>query len=352
MSASLAFRGIVKRYGTVTAVDGVDLAVAPGELIALLGPSGSGKTTLLMMLAGLEQPTAGAIEVDGHDIAPLPANRRNLGMVFQRYTLFPHMTVADNVAFPLQVRGVPAAERARRVARVLEIVRLAEYGGRMPRQLSGGQQQRVALARALVYDPPVLLMDEPFAALDRKLRIEMQHELRRIRAELGLTVVFVTHDQEEAMRLADKVAILARGRVQQVGAPREIYERPTNPFVAGFIGNVDFVPATRVETERLRISGRDMAWPGLTAGAGPMQLALRPEQTTLVAADDPEALFSAQVEDAIFLGEQTSVTLAAADGTRITTLLPAGAALPVIGTRHGVRLRAGAMPSVFEADHG
>src|SRR5690606_24148012 len=222
--------------------------VRESELLSLLGPSGSGKTTLLMILAGLESAAAGDITVDGKPIMNVPVNKRNLGMVFQRYTLFPHMSVADNGAFPLSIRGMGKAERDEKVRNILDVVRLGDFAHRMPNQLSGGQQQRVALARALVYGPPVVLMDEPFAALDRKLRIEMQEEIRRIREAVGVTIIFVTHDQEEAMRISDRVAIMNDGVLQQVGPAKDIYDAPDNAFVASFIGNTNTIRA-RIEAE-------------------------------------------------------------------------------------------------------
>jgi spermidine/putrescine ABC transporter ATP-binding subunit len=234
--ARLDLVGLTKRFGAVTAVDALSLTVEPGELLTLLGPSGCGKTTALNLIAGFEAPDAGAIRIDGVDVAGLPPHRREVGMVFQDYALFPHLTVRENVAFPLRVRGAGPAEVDERVASMLELVRLPGHGDRLPRQLSGGQQQRVALARALVYRPRVLLMDEPFGALDRALRETMRAELRELQRALRITVVLVTHDQDEAMDLSDRVAVLREGRVQQVAPPRALYERPANAFVAGFVG--------------------------------------------------------------------------------------------------------------------
>ncbi|SKA36111.1 mannopine transport system ATP-binding protein [Enhydrobacter aerosaccus] len=239
--ASVRISRLEKRFGPVVAVDGVDLDIAAGEFIALLGPSGSGKTTILMSVAGFEFPTSGAIEVDSEDLTYVPSNRRNLGMVFQNYTLFPHMTILDNVAFPLKMRGLPRAEGHARAEAALATVRLAGYGHRRPNELSGGQQQRVALARAIVYQPRVLLMDEPLSALDKNLREDMQLEIKRLHAELGITVIFVTHDQGEALTMADRIAVLKDGRIQQLGPARELYERPANLFTAGFIGEMNFV---------------------------------------------------------------------------------------------------------------
>jgi spermidine/putrescine ABC transporter ATP-binding subunit len=234
--ARLELRGLAKRFGAVTAVDGIELTVEPGELLTLLGPSGCGKTTVLNLIAGFETPDAGTVRLDGVDVAGRPPHRREVGMVFQDYALFPHLTVRENVAFPLRVRGVSEAEASAAVMAMLEMVRLPGHGDRLPRQLSGGQQQRVALARALVFHPRVLLMDEPFGALDRALRETMRAELRDLQRALAITVVLVTHDQDEAMDLSDRVAVMRAGRLQQVASPRTLYERPANAFVAGFVG--------------------------------------------------------------------------------------------------------------------
>lgn len=240
----IELRDLRKNFGSVAAVDGVSLRVEGGEFLALLGPSGSGKTTILNLIAGFEQPAAGAVLVDGLDVSRVPPYRRGIGVVFQAYALFPHMTVADNVAFPLKMRHVPEAERRRQVAEALDLVRLTGLGSRYPRQLSGGQQQRVALARAIVFKPSVLLMDEPLGALDKKLRQHMQIELRALQRGLRTTVVYVTHDQEEALTMADRVAVLRNGVLQQVGVPEELYENPRNAFVADFVGETNFLRGT------------------------------------------------------------------------------------------------------------
>jgi len=228
--------GVVKRFGEVAAVDGVDLEVRRGEFFSLLGPSGSGKTTMLRLIAGFELPDEGRIELAGRDVTRLPPFDRDVNTVFQDYALFPHMTVAQNVEYGLKIRKVARGERRRRVDEALEMVRLAGYGDRKPSQLSGGQRQRVALARAIVNRPQVLLLDEPLGALDLKLRQEMQIELKRIQGEVGITFVYVTHDQEEALTMSDRLAVFNRGRIEQVGAPAEVYERPRTEFVAGFVG--------------------------------------------------------------------------------------------------------------------
>jgi putative spermidine/putrescine transport system ATP-binding protein len=233
---AVRLRGLTKRYGQVAAVDGIDLDIREGELLTLLGPSGSGKTTTLRMVAGFELPTEGTIHLGGVEVTDRPPFERDVNTVFQDYALFPHMTVAGNVGYGLRVRKVAKAERQRRVEAALAQVRLERFGDRRPSELSGGQRQRVALARALVNRPRVLLLDEPLGALDRQLRQEMQVELKAIQAEVGITFVVVTHDQEEALTMSDRIAVLRDGRIEQVGAPAEVYERPASPFVAGFIG--------------------------------------------------------------------------------------------------------------------
>jgi len=228
--------GLRKNYGPVVALDGVDITIERGEFFTLLGPSGSGKTTLLRLIAGFERPDAGVIELDGRDISRVPPYSRDVNTVFQDYALFPHMTVAENVQYGLRVRRVPKAERRDRATRALEMVRLDGLGERKPTQLSGGQRQRVALARAIVNEPQVLLLDEPLGALDFKLRQEMQIELQHVQREVGITFVYVTHDQEEALAMSDRIAVLSNGKIEQVGTPLEVYERPQTDFVAGFIG--------------------------------------------------------------------------------------------------------------------
>jgi len=236
MPAALKLSGVRKNYGQVVAVDGVDLEVNDGEFFTLLGPSGSGKTTLLRLIAGFERPDAGRIELEARDITSMPPYLRNTNTVFQDYALFPHMSVAENIGYGLKVRGVSRAAREKRVQRALDMVRLAGLGGRRPNQLSGGQRQRVALARAVVNEPEVLLLDEPLGALDLKLRQEMQIELKQIQQEVGITFVYVTHDQEEALTMSDRMAVMSAGKIEQIGTPVEVYERPSSEFVAGFIG--------------------------------------------------------------------------------------------------------------------
>lgn len=240
-SGGLTLRRLVKRYGALQAVAGVDLEIRRGEFLTLLGPSGSGKTTLLMMIAGFQDATEGDILLDGQPITGTPAEKRNFGMVFQGYALFPHMTVADNIGYSLSVRGRPKAEIASRVAEMLELVQLTGKERRLPSELSGGQQQRVALARALAFSPPVLLLDEPLGALDRKLRVEVQEQLKDLHRRVGTTFVYVTHDQDEALSMSDRVVIMRDGQIEQVGSPDELYTRPRTEFAASFLGKSNFL---------------------------------------------------------------------------------------------------------------
>lgn len=239
----LSIRGIRKTYGQVIAVNNVTLDVAEGEFMTFLGPSGSGKSTTLYILAGFQDPTHGDILLKGQSMLSTPSHRRNIGMVFQRYTLFPHLTVGENVAFPLRIRRAGQAEIVERVKKALQLVRLEGFEDRKPALMSGGQQQRVALARALIYNPPVLLMDEPLSALDKKLREEIQFEIRRIHQETGVTILYVTHDQEEALRLSDRIAVFSQGEIDQIGTGQELYANPATRFVAGFIGDSNFINA-------------------------------------------------------------------------------------------------------------
>lgn len=313
----IRFDGISKSYGALKVVNDLTLDIAEGEFVSLLGPSGSGKTTLLMMLAGFEHPTAGTILLDGQPINDLPPHRRNMGVVFQSYALFPHMTVGENIAFPLQMRGTGRAEIAERVARVLDMVQLSALADRRPSQLSGGQQQRVALARALVFEPRVVLMDEPLGALDKQLREQMQLDIRALHNRLGLTIVFVTHDQSEALTMSDRIAVFNHGRIEQIGSPREIYDEPRTRFVAEFIGE------TNLAEGRVEDSARAEARIALAAGGhviaavaepvAPGQevlLSIRPERIELV--ERPGGTgnsLAARVADCIYQGDHLRVQL-------------------------------------------
>ena len=317
--AALELLRVSKTFGPVIAVDGVSLTVAPGEFLTLLGPSGSGKTTTLMMIAGFESATAGEIMLDGRPLTRVPPYRRNLGMVFQHYALFPHMTVYDNVAFPLRTRGATRTETNQRVAEALDRVHLPGYGARFPAQLSGGQQQRVALARALAYRPPVLLMDEPLGALDKKLREQMQLEIKHIQRELQLTVIYVTHDQEEALTMSDRIVVMRHGRVVQLGPPEDLYERPADQFVADFIGQSNFLVVTVRSIQdgiatAVTDDGLDVSLVGEAGAEGTrVTLALRPERVRLApagastratAVPDPTApqWWAGVIEEVVYIG--------------------------------------------------
>ena len=288
--------GVRKEFGDFVAVERADFAIARGEFFSLLGPSGCGKTTMLKMIAGFEQPTSGQVLLEGDDVSNVPPYKRNVNTVFQQYALFPHMSVLDNVAFGLRSKKVPAREARQRAIDMLEVVRLGEFASRRPTQLSGGQQQRVALARALVNMPSALLLDEPLAALDLKLREAMQLELKRIQREVGITFIFVTHDQGEALTMSDRIAVMSRGRVEQIGTPEEIYDRPASIFVAGFIGSANLLPGPARGCRKRRTDGRarfgDRGSTSPSSGdafeGDPVTVMLRPERLTAVDGDAPD----------------------------------------------------------------
>jgi len=309
---ALRLRALQKRFGVVEAVAGVDLALRHGEFLTLLGPSGSGKTTILKMIAGFERPTSGSIELAGRDVSSLSPAERGIGVVFQQYALFPHMNVQDNIAYPLKLRRWSPIDRGRRVDEMLTLVELDGYGERFPRELSGGQQQRVAVARALAFQPALLLMDEPLGALDRALRIGMQEEIRRIHRESGATVLYVTHDQEEALTMSDQVAILRDGKLLQVGPPRDLYRRPADRFVATFFGECTLVPATllaQVDAGHVRVAalGRE----AIVRRGGPLpgddlSLAIRPGKLRLRPAPG-DLLLPATILDVLYLGDSVRI---------------------------------------------
>ena len=315
-AASIRLDGVSKTFdGRVRAVDEVTLDIAPGEFFSLLGPSGCGKTTTLRMIAGFETVDRGRILVGGRDVTEVPVHKRDMGMIFQSYALFPHRTVAENVAFGLRMRGLPRAEIATRVAAALSQVELTGLEERRPGQLSGGQQQRVALARALVIQPSVLLCDEPLGALDRKLRQQMQFELKQIQKQLGVTLVFVTHDQEEALAMSDRIAVMNAGRIEQVGPPGEIYDRPNTRFVADFIGEINLFEG-RWSDGRFTIAGGQVLPAGAVNGRlGEGAIAVRPEKVTLAAPG--QGLLSGRIESANFLGGQTLYRIAGDGGLRL-----------------------------------
>lgn len=330
---SVTLQGVTKRFGKTVAVDSIDLEVKPREFISLLGPSGCGKTTTLRMVSGFEQPTSGRILISGADTTGVPPHKRRVNTVFQSYALFEHMTVAENVAFGLRVKGFDKATTATKAGEALDLVRLAQFAERRPAQLSGGQKQRVALARAIVNEPDVLLLDEPLSALDLKLRQAMRHELSRLHDELGLTFIFVTHDQQEAITMSDRIAVMDHGRIHQLGTPSEIYERPASRFVADFIGETNLlevtgagrsggVPVVRTATgELVPLAEEDN---GSAAPDRRLVLAVRPQRVTVTAAGRPpepdQAAIAGRMAELLFLGDSTQATVLLADGSQVVAL--------------------------------
>lgn len=344
-SGLLSVRNLTKSYGALTVVSDVSLTVERGKILALLGPSGCGKTTLLKMIAGLTEPSAGEITVDGEPLGGVPTHRRRFGMLFQNYALLPHLNVMSNVAFGLEMQGFPKADIQPRVYSALSRVELSEYANRMPHELSGGQQQRVALARALVYEPRLLLLDEPFAALDKKLRESMQLELRSICNQLELTTILVTHDQDEALTLADEIAVMRDGRIEQIGVSRDIYERPRTPFVADFVGKSNFFPGTVVGRDGSMVSVRTED--GVTlqaecvvpidANVDTVLAAVRPEAISLLPPGTaPQGNHAVgEIRQVVFRGSTITTILALADNAEFVCSTPAGSLerLPKVGER-------------------
>jgi putative spermidine/putrescine transport system ATP-binding protein len=303
-SGSISIQQVSKRYGSFVALDSVSLDIRPGEFVTLLGPSGSGKTTLLNIIAGFVQLGAGGLYFGGRDVSRLPPHRRELGMVFQNYALFPHMTVARNVEFPLRARSYTAQERRQRVEQALNSVRLGGLGHRRIDELSGGQRQRVALARAVVFDPKIILMDEPLSALDKQLREEMQIELRQLHEKLGSTTVYVTHDQREALTLSDRIAVMKDGRLVQVDTPSGLYERPNSSFVAQFIGETSLLPVIRVNSSAVSLNGTILQTSNSVPATGSLLLAVRAEKLRVIESEGRAGnSFSATVERAVYQGD-------------------------------------------------
>ena len=314
MTAAVSFSQVSRHFGAVKAVDAVDLQIAPGEFFAMLGPSGSGKTTCLRLIAGFEQPTSGHIEIFGETAEGVPPYRRHVNTVFQDYALFPHLNILDNVAYGLMVKGVEKSERLQLAEQALDLVKLPGYGARKPGQLSGGQRQRVALARALVNKPKVLLLDEPLGALDLKLREQMQDELKTLQRSLGITFIFVTHDQGEALSMADRVAVFNEGKIVQAGTPEEIYNRPKTRFVADFVGSSNVIAPAEMKT-----LGGEAKW-----------ASLRPEAIRLVQGGVP-----AIVRSRSFLGAATRLTVSAGN-ISLSVMVPAGHPVPEVGSGTGL----------------
>ena len=330
-SASLRLEAVAKTFdGVVNAVDNVSVEIGPGEFFSLLGPSGCGKTTTLRLIAGFETVDHGRIFVADEDITDVPVHQRDMSMVFQSYALFPHRTVAENVAFGLRMRRIGKQEIAQRVREALQLVALTGLEERRPAQLSGGQQQRVALARAIVVRPPVLLCDEPLGALDRKLRQQMQFELKQLQKELGVTLVFVTHDQEEALAMSDRIAVMHAGRIEQIGTPAEIYDRPASRYVADFIGEINMIDGAWSEGRFVTPDGAQLPLPpGVIPGDGKATLALRPEKVSLTTPG--QGLLHGRLDTVNFLGGQTLLRVALGDGRSMLVKVPNMGRLPSAG---------------------
>jgi spermidine/putrescine transport system ATP-binding protein len=312
--ADVRLEQVVKRFDGTVAVDGISMEIPRGAFFAMLGPSGCGKTTTLRMIGGFEEPTEGRILLGDQDVVGLPPYKRDVNTVFQSYALFPHMTIEDNVGFGLERKGIPKVERAGRVAEMLELVGLSGFAKRKPKQLSGGQQQRVALGRALVNHPRVLLLDEPLGALDLKLRKNMQLELKRIQHEVGITFVHVTHDQEEAMTMADQIAVMNQGRIEQLGAPQELYERPATAFVAGFLGVSNLLPGVVEGSDAVRLDTGEVIRARVNGRSGRVAAGVRPEKITLGSGGGANEL-AGTVSESAYIGVATQVVVRTAAGT-------------------------------------
>lgn len=323
-----------KTFGTAVAVQDFSLGVAKGEFVSFLGPSGCGKTTVLRMIAGFERPTSGTIVVDGRDITRMNANQRNIGMVFQQYALFPNMTVADNIRFGLKVAGADKETMRQRADEMLELIHMSEFGGRYPSQLSGGQQQRVALARALAIRPQVLLLDEPLSALDAKIRLSLRQEIRSIQRQLGITTVFVTHDQEEALSISDRIVVMNQGVIEQMGTPLDIYNRPQTQFVASFIGTLNVLQAEVADGQgqRIRVDGQEIVTDEMIEARGMVSVAVRPESISLNHANGHANTLRATVDDIYFLGSVVRIrTRLETQFLNVDTFNNPGMALPSPG---------------------
>ncbi len=332
--AEVRVEGLIKTYGAFRAVDDVSLTTRPGEFLALLGPSGSGKTTVLMSIAGFETPEYGEIQIGGRPVTDLAPNRRDIGIVFQNYALFPHMTVRENIAFPLRRRKVGRAEIAERVDAAIRLVRLDGHGDKLPAALSGGQQQRVAIARATVFRPTVLLMDEPLGALDRRLREDMQFEIKEFQRRLGVTIIYVTHDQEEAVMMADRIAVMRSGRIEQIGSAEDLYDRPVNAFVADFIGQTNLIPGRAAEGSAelavIEIAGQRLAIPRPQPAPPPagaaVQVAIRPERFWIAPAG--AAGLDGILRESLYSGGTRLLVVELGPGLQVKARVPSGADMP------------------------
>ncbi|MFI5958536.1 ABC transporter ATP-binding protein [Cryptosporangium sp. NPDC051539] len=345
-SVEVALTGLRRTFGTVHALDGLDLTLSPGELVALLGPSGCGKTTALRVLAGLEDADAGTVTVGGKDLTRVPANKRNMGMVFQAYSLFPHLTAVQNVEFGLRLRRISSSERRKRASEALELTGLSAQSGRYPHEMSGGQQQRVALARALAIRPAVLLLDEPLSALDAKVRVQLRDEIRRIQLEVGTTTLFVTHDQEEALAVADRVGVMRAGNLEQIGPPEEVYARPSTAFVAEFVGLSNQLPGVVGAGGTVEVLGQvlPLAQTDIAAKGTPVTAYVRPEAVQISADDTGDA----RVVAAAFLGPSSRVTVTMPGGETLTAQVPSST-VSALGPGTAVRVSFAPTPVAVSA---
>lgn len=340
-SSSIHLHGITKRYGALKVLDNIDLSIASGEFLTLLGPSGSGKSTLLMALAGFVLPDNGKITFGETDVTVTPPHKRNVGMVFQNYALFPHMTVLQNVMYPMRIRGVHKATAKEKARHALSIMQMTDFDERQISQLSGGQQQRVALARAIVFEPPILLMDEPLSALDKKLREAMQIEIRKVHERVGATTVYVTHDQHEALALSDRIAVIAKGKLVQVAAPGQLYNSPENLFVADFIGDSHILPVARTGTE-VALGGRILRHKAVLPPSSEIMLVLRPEKLSILpAAGDADNVIEGVVTRRVFLGDSTILLVNVQDVGEISAKLQTRHTFSGLATDVGETIRLG-----------
>jgi putative spermidine/putrescine transport system ATP-binding protein len=334
MATKLSVVGLAKRYGPAVALKATHLDVRQGELLTLLGPSGSGKTTLLQMIAGLVEPSEGRLLIDGRDSTWLAPGERGIGMVFQSYALFPHLTVAENVAYPLRMRRIASAEIAREVVRALDMVQMGAFAARLPRELSGGQQQRIALARCFVYRPEVILLDEPLGALDKNLREHMQLEIRKLHRELGATFIYVTHDQEEALTLSDRICLMNQAQIEQIGTPSEMYDTPASRFAASFIGHSNLLDG-RVGSAGFECAGQSLPLPsGATAALGDAALMVRPENARLSACG--QGLLTGTVREVVFQGSDLKVIVDIGAARSFGVRTSCRGQRPVVGNAVGV----------------
>lgn len=335
--SNVVLQEISKSYGDCKVLDKVSLRVEPGEFMTLLGASGSGKTTLLNVIAGMVEPDTGSVLINGADMTEVEPRKRGLGMVFQSYALVPHMSVADNIAFPLKIRRLSSGEIERRVKQILKTVQMEHLAARKPKELSGGQQQRVAIARCLVYEPPVILMDEPLGALDKKLRDQLQREIRRIHQETGVTIIYVTHDQEEALFLSDRICLMRAGRIEQLGTPHELYFNPSNAFVADFLGESNLLPCTLRSPDTAALDGgqtiRVAPGPARSAAEARQQMMIRPDRLIFLDGPNPGLnTLKGRVEEMAFIGEVTRYSIRVGDARIVLKARPTQRPAPVVGS--------------------